>query len=85
MAWNLELAGPAQKDFRRLPPNDQARVRAALLAMQEDPFRGDIKRLKGQSTAWRRRVGSYRIIYDLYLEQRLIVVAGILGRTSATY
>jgi mRNA interferase RelE/StbE len=85
MAWNLELTGPAQKDFQRLPLRDQARVKAALLAMQEDPFRGDIKRLKGQSTAWRRRVGSYRIIYDLYFEQRLIVVVGILRRSSTTY
>ncbi len=53
--------------------------------MQEDPFQGDIKRLKGQPTAWRRRVGNYRIIYDLYFEKRLIVVSSILRRTSTTY
>jgi mRNA-degrading endonuclease RelE of RelBE toxin-antitoxin system len=52
---------------------------------QEDPFQGDIKRLKGQPTAWRRRVGNYRIIYDLYFEKRLIVVSSILRRTSTTY
>jgi mRNA-degrading endonuclease RelE of RelBE toxin-antitoxin system len=57
MAWNLQLAAPAQKDFRRLPAKDQARVRVALLSMQENPFLGDVKRLKGQPTAWRRRVG----------------------------
>ncbi|MBI1741388.1 MAG: type II toxin-antitoxin system RelE/ParE family toxin [Candidatus Koribacter versatilis] len=85
MAWNLQLTGPAQKDFQKLPPKDQARVRAALLSMQEDPFRGDIKRLKGQPSAWRRRVGSFRIVYDLNTEARLIVVAGILRRTSTTY
>ena len=85
MAWNLQLAGPAQKDFQRLPSRDQARVRAALLAMQEDPFQGDIKRLQGQPTAWRRRVGNYRVLYDLYFDQRLIVVAGIVRRSSTTY
>jgi mRNA interferase RelE/StbE len=85
MAWNLQIAGPAQKEYQKLPPNDQRRVKAALLSMQEDPFRGDIKRLKGQPTAWRRRVGNYRIIYDLYPEQHLIVVSGILRRTSTTY
>ena len=53
--------------------------------MQEDPFAGDIQRLKSQPTAWRRRVGNYRIIYDLYFEERLIVVSGILRRTSTTY
>jgi mRNA interferase RelE/StbE len=85
MAWNLELTGPAQKDFLKLPPKDQARVRVALLAMQEDPFRGDVKRLKGKPAAWRKRVGNYRIIYDLYLEEHLVVVSGILRRTSTTY
>jgi mRNA interferase RelE/StbE len=85
MTWSLQLAGPAQKDFLKLPRKDQPRVKAALIAMEQNPFQGDIKRLKGQSTAWRRRVGNYRIIYDLYFEQRLIVVAGILRRTSRTY
>lgn len=85
MAWNLQLAGPAHKDFQKLPLKDQGRVRSALLSMQENPFQGDIKRLKGQPSAWRRRVGNYRIIYDLHVEEHLIVVAGILRRTSTTY
>lgn len=85
MAWNLQIAGPAQKEFRKLPANDQRRVRAAFIAMQEDPFSGDIKRLKGQPTAWRRRVGNYRIVYDLFVEERMIVISGILRRTSTTY
>jgi mRNA-degrading endonuclease RelE of RelBE toxin-antitoxin system len=53
--------------------------------MEENPFLGDIKRLQGQTTAWRRRVGNYRIVYDLYIEEHLIVVAGIFRRTSTTY
>jgi mRNA interferase RelE/StbE len=85
MAWNLQIAGPAQKEFRKLPERDQQRVKAALLAMQQDPFSGDIQRLKGQPTAWRRRVGNYRIIYDLFVDERLIVISGILRRTSTTY
>jgi mRNA-degrading endonuclease RelE of RelBE toxin-antitoxin system len=38
MAWNLHITGPAQKEFLKLPPKDQARVKNALLAMQQDPF-----------------------------------------------
>jgi mRNA-degrading endonuclease RelE of RelBE toxin-antitoxin system len=53
--------------------------------MQQDPFSGDIKRLKGQAAAWRRRVGNYRIVYDLHVDEQQIVVAGILRRTSTTY
>ena len=85
MAWNLQITGPAQKEFQKLPAKDQARVKSALLAMQQDPFSGDIKRLKGQPAAWRRRVGNYRIVYDLHVEEQRIVVSGILRRTSTTY
>ena len=85
MMWTLQLTLPAQKDFQKLPGKDRARVKAVLIAMERDPFRGDIKRLKGQPISWRRRVGNYRIIYDLYFNQRLIVIAGILRRTSSTY
>jgi mRNA interferase RelE/StbE len=85
MTWNLTITGPAQKDFQRLPQKDRARVKAVLIAMQVDPFQGDLKRLKGKPTAWRRRVGNYRIIYDLYFDERLIVVSAILRRTSTTY
>lgn len=85
MSWNLQLAGPARKDFRKLPPKDQARVKAALIAMEQDPFQGDIKRLKGKPSGWRRRVGHYRIVYDVYFERRLIVIAGIVRGTSTTY
>jgi mRNA-degrading endonuclease RelE of RelBE toxin-antitoxin system len=84
MAWNLHVTGPAQKEFQKLPARDQARVKDALLAMQQDPFSGDIKRLKGQAAAWRRRVDNCRIVYDLHVEEHRIVVAGILRRTSTT-
>ena len=83
--WRLLLTGPAQKEFLKLPLADQRPVSRALQAMEVDPFSGDIVRLKGQPTAWRRRVGNYRIVYDLYLEDRRIVVSGILRRTSTTY
>ncbi len=85
MTWNLIITGPARKNFQKLPQRDRERVKAALIAMQDDPFQGDLKRLKGTSTAWRRRVGNYRIIYDLYFEERRIVISAILRRTSATY
>jgi mRNA interferase RelE/StbE len=85
MTWNLSIAGPAQKDFRKLPPKDQERIKATLILMESDPFKGDLKRLQGKETAWRRRVGNYRIIYDLYFDERLIVIQGIVRRTSTTY
>ena len=57
MKWELLLAGPAGKALKRMPAADRRRVLAALDAMEQDPFSGDIVRLKVQPVAWRRRVG----------------------------
>jgi len=51
--------------------------------MEADPFNGDIKHL--QPPAWRRRVGNYRIFYDLFPGEKRVVVTSIERRTSTTY
>jgi mRNA-degrading endonuclease RelE of RelBE toxin-antitoxin system len=53
--------------------------------MQDDPYTGDIARLQGELFGWRRRVGNYRVIYDLIPEQRVIIVSRIERRTTTTY
>jgi len=53
--------------------------------MEHEPFTGDIQSLKNQPTAWRRRVGDWRIFFDVYPEQRLVDVVDIDRRTTTTY
>jgi mRNA-degrading endonuclease RelE of RelBE toxin-antitoxin system len=53
--------------------------------MAEDPFRGDIKYLKGQMETLRRRVGDWRIFFRLVQERKHILVSAIERRTSTTY
>jgi mRNA-degrading endonuclease RelE of RelBE toxin-antitoxin system len=83
MNWTLVVANPARKDLGKIPDRDRQRILRALDALQAGPFSGDIKRL--EAPAWRRRSGSYRIFYDLMLEEHLIVVTAIKRRTTTTY
>lgn len=85
MTWELLLAGPARKALERMPAADRRRVLAALDAMEQDPFGGDVVRLKAQPVAWRRRVGDWRVLFDIELEQRRVLVHDIVRRTSTTY
>ena len=85
MNWELLLAGPARKAVERMPAADQRQVLAALEAMQHDPFSGDIVRLKAQPVAWRRRVGNWRILFDVEPERRRVIVHDVARRTSTTY
>ena len=85
MIWTLRIADRAAKQLARLPTKDRQRVAAALRAMRSDTFGGDIQRLRGQESTWRRRVGGYRIVYDLDLEHGTMDVLDIVRRTSTTY
>jgi mRNA-degrading endonuclease RelE of RelBE toxin-antitoxin system len=53
--------------------------------MRDNPFSGDILRLTSERAAWRRRVGSYRIFFDVYPDRQHIDVVDISRRTSTTY
>lgn len=66
--------------------DDQQRINAVLIAMRADPLAGDVIPLRGQyAGSFRRRVGSWRIIFALNPSIQLIEIQAILRRTSTTY
>jgi mRNA-degrading endonuclease RelE of RelBE toxin-antitoxin system len=48
--------------------------------MCENPFSGDIRFLKGLGGTLRKRVGDWRILFEINLENRLIFVTAIKRR-----
>lgn len=53
--------------------------------MGVDPFGGDVVKLGGEDSVWRRRIGNYRIKYRLFSDEKIIDVYDIERRTSGTY
>ena len=58
----VELAPAAQRQLRRLPPGDAARLRGPILALAIEPRPPGVVKLVG-SEFWRLRVGDLRIVY----------------------
>jgi mRNA-degrading endonuclease RelE of RelBE toxin-antitoxin system len=58
---------------------------AALGEMRANPFTGDVVRLQGKDNIWRRRVGSYRIIFEIDIKGLTVDVLDVQRRTSTTY
>lgn len=85
MGWTLRIAKRAEKALARVPAKSRRLIVAALEEMQRNPFTGDIVRLTSDRSAWRRRVGSYRIFFDVYPDRRQVDVVEIARRTSTTY
>ena len=53
--------------------------------MTRDPLSGDVVVLKGYPVGYRRRVGSYRVLFDIDPATRSVQVQEIERRTSTTY
>lgn len=69
-----------------MPSRDFTRVDAALVSMATDPFGGDIERLtKHDRYSFRRRVGDYRILFNVDTAARRVRVGAVERRTTTTY
>ena len=83
--WTVLAEARARKALARAPRPERERLQAALREMEQDPFAGDVVRLDEQPTAFRRRVGDWRLLFDVYRGTRLVRVRFIERRTTTTY
>ena len=72
IGMNVELSAKANRQFNRHKGPDRAQLAEALLGLEEEPPRGDIKRLNKGSADYRLRSGDYRIFFDR-LEDKISV------------
>ena len=87
MNWVCELTEAAQQDLIDLPRKVQERVGRTLDQMAVDPFQGDVKALQGKEWKgiFRRRIGSYRILFVTDQKRRIISVVRIVIRSEKAY
>lgn len=80
----VELAPAAQRQLRRLPPGDAARLRSPILALAIKPRPPGAVKLAG-TDFWRLRVGDLRIVYLVEDPAGLIIVLKVARRSESTY
>ena len=82
--FRVELAPASQRQLRRLPPGDAARLRGPIQALIFAPRPPGALKLTGTGF-WRLRVGELRIIYLIDDEMRLVVILKVARRSESTY
>ncbi len=80
----VQLAPTAQRQLRRLPPGDAARLRGPILALALEPRPPGAVKLTG-TEFWRLRVGDLRVIYLVDDDSNLVVVLKVARRSESTY
>lgn len=84
-AWELKIDKPVFRQLSKFPRKNTERIFEVIKSLAVDPFAGDIEKMKGEENTWRRRVGSYRILYEVRINEKIINVAEVGRRTSKTY
>lgn len=85
MNWGLRVAKSAKKNILSFPRKDKERIIQIFRELTVNPYSGDIEKVGGKENVWRRRVGNYRIVYEIDVKSKSIFVGDIRRRTSTTY
>ena len=83
--WDLHIDPAVVKELKRIPCADSERIVMVMRLLSQDPYFGDIQKMKGEHDVWRRRIGSYRLFYKILTDRKIILVFRVERRTSKTY
>ena len=79
MRFSIKIKESALRDLGRISRPDRERIVSGIDALADNPYQG--RALKGELSGLRRtRVGDYRIIYEVYKEDVIVLVLRIRHR-----
>ena len=78
--YKVEFLTSAAKEFRALDGEVKRRIVTIIDKLIENPRPEGVRKLHGQRNLYRIRVGSYRVVYEINDEGRLIRVTRIRHR-----
>ncbi len=85
MNWKVVIHPKIGKQLNRFPGKDAKRIEMVFYQFRINPFVGDIEKMEGEENVWRRRIGSYRVSYELFTKRRIVFIFRVERRTTITY
>jgi len=79
MVYSVNILRRAQKQLAKIDRQSQKHIIETIQALANTPRPFGCKKLSGRA-AWRIRVGSYRIIYEIHDDQLLILIVEVGDR-----
>ena len=76
----VELRKSAEKDLRRITPDQLPRIVEAITGLGTDPLPHGCRKLADSDHTYRVRVGDYRVIYQFQTRPRGVVIERIRHR-----
>jgi mRNA interferase RelE/StbE len=87
--YRLEVSPAAGRDLERLKQrirrNEFDHLRTAVRGLANEPRPHGVRKIKGAERAYRIRVGNYRVVYEAYDDDRLVLILQVVRRSETTY
>jgi len=83
--WTLKVNERVYKTLTRFSQKDRVKLARVIEELPFDPYQGDIEKMEGEEKSWRRRIGAFRIFYEIISQEKVIYVFRVERRTSKTY
>jgi len=85
----LVVSPAADRDLEklkgRITRRDFERLRDAVRNLAKTPRPQGVRKIKGADNVYRIRVGNYRVVYDVYDSDKLVLILLVTRRSETTY
>ncbi len=81
MKYKIKIRKKAQKVLAKIPPPFQLNIIKTIEQLAENPIHNQTKKLTGRD-GWRIRIGNYRVIYEIFDDELIILVLNIGHRKN---
>jgi len=87
--YRLDVSPAADRDIDKLRGRmrirDLERLKAAVGALAQEPRPPGVRKIKGAEKAYRIRVGSYRVVYEVYDSDKLVLILQVVRKSETNY
>ena len=87
--YRIEVSPAADRDLDklkgRITGQDFERLRGAVRGLAKEPRPQGVRKIKGEDKAYRFRVGNYRVVYEIYDKDNLVLILQVARRSETTY
>jgi mRNA interferase RelE/StbE len=87
--YRIEISPAADRDLEKLKGRirmqDFERLRNAIRSLAGEPRPQEVRKIRGTEKVYRIRVGNYRVVYDVYDTDNLVLILQAARRSEITY
>ena len=84
VSYKVKIKNSAQKEIRKLPNKElRNKVISIINGLYINPIPDEAKKIKGSNNIYRIRQGTYRVVYQIYKNELLIMIIRVRHRKDA--